>query len=125
MGRGAYIVKKEKKKADFTLFATGSELQLALDVCSELEKRGKQVRVVSVPCVELFEKQDASYKQKIVGGDIGKRVSIEAGVSQGWHRFVGIDGVTICQDSFGASAPASVLAEHFGFTVKSILDRIL
>jgi transketolase len=125
MARGAYIVRKEKKKADFTLFATGSELQLALDICTELERRGKNVRVVSVPCVELFEKQDNAYKQKIVGGDLGKRVSIEAGVSQGWHRFVGIDGVTICQDTFGASAPAGVLAEHFGFTVKSILDRIL
>nr|WP_079989463.1 transketolase [Candidatus Protochlamydia phocaeensis] len=125
MGRGAYIVKKEKSKPDFTLLATGSELSLALNVAEELEKLGKSVRVISMPCWELFEKQEADYKESLLGGDIGKRVSIEAGVDLGWHKYIGRDGIAICMESFGASAPASVLAKEYGFTVEDILERIL
>lgn len=126
VGRGAYIVKKEgDAKPYYTFFATGSELALAYDVAIELEKRGKSTRVVSVPCTEIFEKQSDAYKESIIGGDIGIRVSIEAGVSQGWHRYIGSDGIAIAQDTFGASAPASVLAKEFGFTVESIIERLL
>lgn len=125
MGRGAYIVKRERKAPDYTLLATGSEVSLALQVAIELEKRGKEVRVVSMPCWELFEQQNADYRHSIIGGDIGRRVSIEAGVDFGWHRYIGIDGIAICMEGFGASAPASELAREFGFTVESILDRIL
>ena len=126
VGKGAYIVKKETAaKPFYTFFATGSELALAYDVAVELEKRGKSTRVVSVPCTEIFENQSDSYKESIIGGDIGIRVSIEAGVSQGWHRYIGSDGIAIAQDTFGASAPASVLAKEFGFTVESILERLL
>ena len=125
MGRGAYILKKEKKKPDYTLFATGSEVALALDVALELEKRGKDVRVVSMPCWEIFEKQDPAYKKTIVGGDLGKRVSIEAGVELGWHKYIGHEGIAISMETFGASAPASALAEAFGFQVDQILERIL
>jgi transketolase len=125
LGRGAYIVKRETKKPDFTLVATGSELHLALDTAVELEKLGKGVRVISMPCWELFEKQPSEYKQSIFGGDIGKRVSIEAGVDQGWHKYIGRDGIAICMDSYGASAPYKDLAREFGFTVESILERIL
>jgi transketolase len=125
VGRGAYIIKKEKGTPDFTFFVTGSELPLAFDTATELEKHGKDVRIVSMPCWELFENQDDAYRQSVVGGDLGKRVAIEAGVDFGWHRYVGIDGVTITQDTFGASAPASELAKEFGFTPESILERIL
>lgn len=125
VGRGAYILKKEKSKPDFTLFATGSELHLALDVAEVLEKRGKDVRVVSMPCWEIFELQDEDYRNSITGGDLGKRVSIEAGVDLGWHKYIGSDGIAICMDGYGASAPASALAEEFGFAVDSILERIL
>lgn len=125
MGRGAYILKQEKGKADYALFATGSEVALALDVATELEKRGKQVRVVSMPCWELFEKQDSHYKKKVIGGDLGKRVSIEAGVDLGWHKYIGMEGIAICMDTFGASAPQDALAEAFGFQVDQILERIL
>lgn len=123
--RGAYIVRREKKKPDYTLLATGSEVSLALDVASALEKRGKDVRVVSMPCWEIYEQQPAEYKNSVLGGDLGKRVSIEVGVAQGWHRYIGMDGIAICMDRFGASAPASALVKEFGFTVESILDRIL
>lgn len=125
VGRGAYLIKKEKGKADYTLIATGSELALAYDVATELEKKGKQVRLVSMPSWEIFEAQDEAYKKSIFGGDIGKRVSIEAGVEQGWHKYIGFDGIAIAVDRFGASAPEKALAEEYGFTTSAILDRIL
>lgn len=125
VGRGAYIVKKEQSKPDYTLFATGSELALAMDVAIELEKHGKDVRVVSMPCWELFESQDEAYKESIIGGDLGKRVSIEAGVDLGWHKYIGKDGIAICMEGFGLSAPAGALATEFGFEVDSILERII
>lgn len=125
VGRGAYIIKKEKGKADYMLVSTGSELHLALQVSDELEKLGKNVRVISMPCWELFEQQTPEYKQSVFGGNLGKRVSIEAGVEQGWHKYIGYDGIAICMKGYGASAPAKDLAVEFGFTVKSILERIL
>jgi transketolase len=125
VGRGAYIVKRERQKADYTLFATGSELSLALDVAEGLEKRGKDVRVVSMPCWEIFELQDETYRHSITGGDLGTRVSIEAGVDLGWHKYIGSEGISICMEGFGASAPASALAEEFGFAVDPILERLL
>ncbi len=127
MGRGAYIIKKEKEghRPDFTLLATGSEVSLALNVAAELERLGKEVRVISMPCWEIFEAQGKEYKEEILGGDIGKRVSIEAGVEMGWHKYIGRDGIAISQDKFGASAPAQALAQEFGFTVESILERIM
>jgi transketolase len=126
VGRGAYIVKKEKEGTiDYTLVATGSELSLAFDVADELAKHDKNVRVVSMPCWELFEQQNSEYRASIFGGDIGKRVSVEAGVDQGWHKYVGSDGVCIAVEGYGASAPIGALQEEYGFNVESILDRIL
>ncbi len=125
VGRGAYIIKKEKGKPDYTLFATGSEVHLAIDVSVELEKLGKNVRVVSMPCWEIFEKQSLEYIESVVGGELGKRVSIEAGVEQGWHKYIGRKGIAIAMDRYGASAPAKMLAQEFGFTVEAILERIL
>ncbi|MGK5593900.1 MAG: transketolase [Parachlamydiaceae bacterium] len=126
VGRGAYIIKKEKEgKVDFLLVATGSEVWLAMDVSAELEKLGKNVRVVSFPCWELFEQQNPEYRASIFGGDLGKRVSIEAGVELGWHKYIGSDGIAICMEGFGASAPYNALQKEFGFTVEDILARIL
>jgi transketolase len=125
VGRGAYILKKESKKPDYTLIATGSEVWLAMDVATELEKMGKAVRVISMPCTEIFDKQPADYKKSVLGGDIGKRVSIEAGVDQPWYKYIGMDGIAICVEDFGASAPYAALQKEFGFTVESILERIL
>ncbi|MES2121318.1 MAG: transketolase [Chlamydiota bacterium] len=125
MAKGAYIVKKENSKPDFALIATGSEVSLAMDVAAALEKIGKSVRVISMPCWELFDQQSDAYKNSIVGGDLGRRVSIEAGVSFGWSKWIGPEGIAISIDSFGESAPQSDLAAEFGFTVDSILDRLL
>ena len=126
VGKGGYILKKEATSPPhFTLFATGSEVSLAIDVATALEKRGKSVRVVSMPCFEIFEAQSQAYKESVVGGDLGKRVSIEAGVSFGWHQWIGREGITISMEQFGESAPMSDLAAEFGFTVDAILNRLL
>jgi transketolase len=125
IGRGGYILKKEKGKVDFTLFATGSELSLAMDVASSLEKIGKNVRVVSMPCWAIFEKQPKEYKESVLGGDLGVRVAIEAGSELGWHKYIGQDGIAVCMEGFGHSAPAPDLALEFGFTVEAIVARLL
>lgn len=125
VGRGAYIIKKEKNKPKFTLVATGSEVSLAMDVAVALEKMGHDVRVISMPCWEIFEDQPHDYKAKIFGGDLGQRVSIEAGVDLGWYKYIGMDGIAISIDRYGASAPYKDLAVEYGFTVESILERIL
>lgn len=125
VGRGAYILKKEKTKPHYTLLATGSELHLAMDVSVALEKMGKSVRVVSMPCWEMYEEQDEAYKESVLGGDIGVRVSIEAGSELGWHKYIGINGIAISMHSFGASAPAEDLAKEFGFTVDAIMKKII
>jgi transketolase len=125
MGRGAYIVRQEKRTADITLLATGSELPLAIDVADALEQIGKSVRVISMPCWALFDQQPESYKTNLLGPSAGKKVSIEAASEVGRHKYIGSDGIAIAMEDFGASAPASILAQMFGFTVEEILDRIL
>jgi len=125
MRRGAYIIKRESAKAHVTLVATGSEVPLAMDVAEALEQQGRPTRVISMPCSQLFDAQDAAYRESVLGGDIGKRVSIEAAVALGWHKYIGLDGIPISVETFGASAPASALAREFGFTVDAILKRIM
>jgi transketolase len=125
LSRGAYIVKKEKGKPDFTLFSSGSELSLALDVGNRLEQMGKSVRVVSMPAWAIFEKQNDAYKQSITGGNLGTRVAIEAGSELGWHKYIGMDGIAICMEGFGHSAPAADLAQEFGFTVDAVIERLM
>ncbi len=126
VGRGGYIIiKEEKEKPDVTFFATGSEVSLAVDSANQLKTLGKSVRVVSMPCWELFENQDEAYRESVVGGDLGVRVSVEAGVDLGWYKYIGREGIAICMESFGASAPASVLGPEFGFTADQIVERIL
>ena len=125
VGKGAYIVQKEKIKPDFTLFSTGSELHLAMDVAQKLRSMGKDVRVVSMPSSCIFEKQDKGYKESIVGGDLGVRVAIEAASELGWHKYIGREGIAICMEGFGLSAPQAELAREFGFTVDAIVQRLL
>lgn len=124
VGRGGYIVKHEVAPLSYCLIATGSELTLACDVAHELEKRGKGARVVSMPCTEIFDAQPKEYREQVLGST-GKRVSIEAAVDMCWYKYIGLDGIAIAMEDFGASAPQSDLAREFGFTVEAILDRIL
>jgi transketolase len=125
MARGGYIVRQAKGKPDFTIFSTGSELHLALEAAEKLTDLRKEVRVVSMPCWALFDKQPDDYKESVLGGDIGIRVAIEAGSEVGWHKYIGSDGIAICMHSFGHSAPAEKLAEAFGFTTRAIVERLI
>lgn len=118
--RGAYILHGGDKKPDLILIATGSEVSLALDAAKLLEAKGTLTRVVSMPSMELFLAQDEGYRETVLPADVGARVSVEAGATFGWQRFVGQRGMTIGLDHFGASAPASAIAKSFGFTPEDV-----
>ena len=121
--KGAYIIDTDED-VDVILIATGSEVNLALDVATELRKMGAGVRVVSMISMELFEKQSIEYKESVLPPECRCRISIEAGSTFGWHKYVGDDGLAFGLDHFGASAPAGVLAEKFGFTVDGVIHAI-
>jgi len=118
--RGAYELKAASDDARVTLFATGTEVPLALKAAETLEAEGVPTRVVSVPCFELFEQQDAVYQASVIGrGTV--RVAVEAAIKQGWERFIGEDGAFIGMTGFGASAPAEVLYREFGITADAVV----
>lgn len=122
--RGGYIISEANKTIpDAILIATGSEVALALQAQTVLQKQQIAVRVVSMPSMELFEQQDEAYRKAVLPAFIRARVAIEAGSSFGWQRYVGLDGATVTLDRFGASAPAEVLFKEFGFTVDHIVEK--
>jgi transketolase len=124
--RGAYIIKDPKdKKPDVILIASGSEVQIGLDASSILEGKGISARVVSMPSWELFDSQPEEYTNEVLPPDIEVRVTIEAGVTQGWHRYLGNRDGAIGIDHFGASAPSTILYEKFGITVERVVERVL
>ena len=124
--RGAYILKEASTKIpQVILIATGSEVAVAVQAQSELEAQGVPTRVVSAPCLEWFAEQPESYRQEVLPSSVKTRVSIEAGIAQGWHEYVGDHGLSISLEHFGASASASVLFERFGFTAQAITDAVL
>ncbi len=122
--KGAYVVTDVEGKPDALIIASGSEVRLAQDAAAILANKGMKCRVVSMPSFELFEKQDCSYKNEIIPSDGTPIISIEAGASFGWHKYVGKDGLVIGIDRFGASAPYQRLAEEFGFTPEKVTKRI-
>jgi len=123
--KGAYIVADaDNKKPDVILLATGSELHVALGARSLLAKEGVSVRVVSVPSVALFEKQPQSYKEEVLPSGHVHLVALEAGTGTGWWKYIGRRGLFLGQETFGASAPADVLAKELGFTPGSVAARI-
>jgi len=121
--KGAYRLVAASALRKVVVMASGSEVMLAADVAKALEAQGIGADVVSVPCWELFDAQDVAYRADLLPADALK-VSIEAGVTTGWQKYVG-DGIAVGIDSFGASAPADVLYDHFGLTVDKILPRVL
>lgn len=123
--KGAYIVRDCKGTPDVILIGTGSELDIAVKAGEKLTESGKNVRVVSFPSWELFEKQSDDYKKSIFPPEVKKRISVEAGVSFGWNRYTGDEGKQIGLDHFGASAPANTLYEKFGMTVEKIVEAAL
>jgi len=122
IGRGGYILKDAIGKPQAILIATGSEVQLAVAAAERLHELGLVVRVVSMPCAEVFELQDADYRKTVLPPDVLQRVAVEAHHPDYWHKYVGLDGRVIGMPDFGASAPASDLFSHFGFTVDNIVE---
>lgn len=119
--QGAYILKKEKgNQPELIFIATGSEVHIALSSAQMLEDEGHLVRVVSMPCWELFEKQSSEYKESVLPESVKKRVSVEAGSTTGWHRWIGDRGIAIGIDQYGISAPYQQAYEHFGITAEAI-----
>lgn len=124
--KGAYVIRKsEKKDPDAILMATGSEVELIYEAAKVLKKKGIDVSVISMPSWEVFEKQDEEYKQSVLPKKVTKRLAVEAGTSFGWHKYIGFEGDIISMDHFGASAPAKILFEKFGFTVDNVIQKVL
>ncbi|MCF6149545.1 MAG: transketolase [Candidatus Kuenenia sp.] len=121
---GAYILKDSSGTPDIILMASGSEVSIALEATLKLQEKGIASRLVSFPCFELFRANSDSYKNNILPSSCTKRVAIEAAAKGSWYEFVGLDGLIIGIDQFGASAPAKTLAEYFGFTSQNILNEI-
>tara|TARA_B100001750_G_scaffold247811_1_gene274975 strand:+ start:791 stop:2818 length:2028 start_codon:yes stop_codon:yes gene_type:complete len=121
--RGAYIVKDTEGNPDIVLLATGSEVSLAIEVADILHDRN--VRVISMPCFELFEQQSEDYKKSLIPDRGCMKISIEAGITHGWERYIGINGLSIGIDHYGLSAPYKDLAQEFGFIPEKVKNRIL
>ena len=119
ISKGGYILKDCEGTPDLIYIATGSEVALAFHAAEELEKEGKKVRVVSMPCCEVFDRQSAEYKEQILPKAVRARVAIEAGTTTTWYKYVGLDGKVLGLDHYGASAPADLLFKRYGFTVEN------
>jgi transketolase len=122
VARGAYILKEASKSPQLILMATGSEVALAVQGAQVLEESGIPTRVVSIPCFEWFNQQEQSYKDEVLPPSVKARVSIEAGIAQGWREYVGDRGACISLEHYGASAGASVLFKEFGFNVDNVVE---
>jgi transketolase len=120
--KGGYILDDCENSPELILIATGSEVEIALQAASTLRQKQKQVRVVSMPCTELFDQQSASYKESVLPSTVTARVAVEAGITDGWYRYVGLNGAVIGMNSFGASAPIDKLYEHFGITAEAVVS---
>lgn len=124
--KGGYILKDSKKETpDVILMASGSEVELIYKAADELEAKGIDARVVSIPSFEIFNAQDEIYKESVLPNSVRKRVAVEALTSFGWHQYVGLDGRIISLDTFGASGNAATLFKKFGFTVENVVDETM
>ncbi|MGT2715706.1 transketolase [Streptococcus respiraculi] len=123
VAKGAYVV-YEEAGFDTILLASGSEVNLAVTAAKQLAAEGIKVRVVSVPSTELFDAQDAAYKEEILPNAIRRRLAIEMGATQSWYKYVGLDGAVLGIDTFGASAPAAKVIEEYGFTVENVVNTV-
>ena len=124
VAKGAYVVYETANGFDTILLASGSEVNLAVAAAKELEAQGEKVRVVSVPSTDIFDAQDAAYKEEILPNAVRRRVAIEMAATQSWYKYVGLDGAVIGIDKFGASAPAAKVMEEYGFTVAHVIEVV-
>ena len=124
VNKGAYVIRDSKKEPEAIIMGSGSEVHIALEAAAILEGKGMDVRVVSFPSFDLFDRQNEQYKNSILNAEVVRRVAIEAGVSMGWHRFVGNQGRIIAIDRYGASAPAEQVYEMLGLTVTNVVSTV-
>ncbi len=120
---GGYVLEDCEGTADLILIGTGTELDLCVQAAKQLSAAGHKIRVVSMPCVELFEEQSSAYKQEVLPNAVRKRIVVEAAESFGWHKYIGLDGDSVTMNSFGASAPGGTCMEKFGFTVENVVAK--
>ena len=122
IARGGYILKESKITPELIIIATGSEVELAMQAAAQLEQQGKAVRVVSMPSTDVFEQQDAAYREAVLPAAVTKRIAVEAGITDCWYKYVGLNGKIIGMTSFGESAPAEQLFAHFGITTEKVIE---
>lgn len=125
IAKGGYILKDCQGTPDLILIATGSEVDLAVQAAAELTAKGKQVRVVSMPSTDAFDRQNAAYREAVLPASVTARVAIEAGIADYWYKYVGLNGRIVGMNSFGESAPAGELFKLFGFTVDNVVEVAL
>jgi transketolase len=124
ISRGGYILKDSDGQPEAIIIATGSEVELAVKAAEELTAKGRKIRVVSMPSTNIFDAQDAAYRESVLPSAVTKRVAVEAGVTIGWWKYVGTNGKIVGLDRFGESAPAGVLFKEFGFTVENVVKNV-
>ncbi|WP_305839466.1 transketolase [Photobacterium leiognathi] len=122
IAKGGYVLKDCEGKPELILIATGSEVGIAAEAYAQLTAEGRKVRLVSVPATDLFDKQDAAYRESVLPSDVTARVAVEAGIADYWYKYVGFDGRIIGMTSFGESAPAEELFKMFGFTTENVVN---
>ena len=123
VAHGGYILEDSDGTPELILIGTGTELDLCVQAAKQLSAEGKKVRVVSMPCVELFDEQSDAYKEQVLPTAVRKRIVVEAAEAFGWHRFIGLDGDSVTMNRFGASAPGGTCMEKFGFTVENVVAK--
>ncbi|MCG9663599.1 Transketolase 1 [Vibrio mediterranei] len=121
IAKGAYVLKDCEGKPELIMIATGSEVELAVSAAQQLTEAGKQVRVVSMPATDVFDKQDEAYRESVLPSDVTARIAIEAGIADFWYKYVGFGGKIIGMTTFGESAPAGELFKMFGFTTENVV----
>jgi transketolase len=122
--RGGYVLREEQGELEAVIIATGSEVALAIEAAEKLSAAGRGVRVVSMPCAEVFQRQDVEYRESVLPSHLLARVAVEASHQDWWYKYVGLDGRVVGMNSFGESAPGPVLMKEFGFTVENVIEAV-
>jgi transketolase len=122
--RGGYVLREEQGELEAIIIATGSEVAVATDAAEKLSAAGRGVRVVSMPCAEVFQRQDVEYRESVLPSHLLARVAVEASHQDWWYKYVGLDGRVVGMNSFGESAPGPVLMKEFGFTVENVIEAV-
>ena len=122
--RGGYILLDTDGEPDAIIIATGSEVEMAMNTANKLNTEGKKIRVVSMPSTDLYDHQDDAYKETVLPNSCRKRIAVEAGVTEYWRKYIGLDGIALGVDTFGESAPAKEVYKYFGLTEENLLKTV-